>query len=162
MKRILFVDDEENVLDGIRRMLHPYRDRWKTEFVTNGQDALLAAKERAFDVVVSDLRMPDMDGAELLRHFREQFPGAARIVLSGYSEPGLAARAAKVAHRVLAKPCNAKEFKDTIEHLCYLQDIFPSPSLRRVTGSTSVLEELEARSVLEQFTRLRERAPGLK
>src|ERR1700744_745010 len=105
MKRILFVDDEENILDGIRRMLHADRDRWETEFVTSGQAALLAAKERPFDVVVSDLRMPGLDGAELLGHIREQFPGAGRIVLSGYSEPGLAARAAKVAHRVLAKPC---------------------------------------------------------
>jgi CheY-like chemotaxis protein len=73
-------------------------------------------------VVVSDLRMPGMDGAELLGHIREQFPGAGRIVLSGYSEPGLAARAAKVAHRVLAKPCKPEEFKDALEHLCYLQD----------------------------------------
>jgi CheY-like chemotaxis protein len=128
MKRILFVDDEENVLDGIRRMLHAYRDRWETVFVTSGQAALLATRERAFDVVVSDLRMPGMDGAELLGHIQEQFPGAARIVLSGYSEPGLAARAAKVAHRVLEKPCSAQKFKDTIEHFCYLQHIFPSPS----------------------------------
>jgi CheY-like chemotaxis protein len=119
MKRILFVDDEENVLDGIRRMLRAHRDRWETEFVTSGQAALLATRQRAFDIVVSDLRMPGMDGAELLGHIREQFPSVARIVLSGYSEPDLSARAAKVAHRVLEKPCNAEEFKDTIEHFCY-------------------------------------------
>jgi CheY-like chemotaxis protein len=158
VKRILFVDDEANVLDAIRRMLHAYRDRWETEFVTSGQAALLATRERAFDIVVSDLLMPGMDGAELLGHIREQFPSAARIVLSGYSEPGLAARAAKVAHRVLAKPCNAEQFKTTIEHFCYLQDKFPNPPLRQVTGSTSEPEELEARSVLEQPTWLRERA----
>jgi YesN/AraC family two-component response regulator len=163
MKRILFVDDEKNVLDGIRRMLHAQRHRWEMEFVTSGEAALLAAQERAFDVVVSDLRMPRMDGAELLGHIRDQFPGTARIILSGYSEPGLAARAAKVAHRVLAKPWNAEEFKDTIEHLCNLQDRFSSRSPRRGTGSMSELKDLEARGFLEQFPWLRERAlEGLK
>ncbi len=129
MKRILFVDDEKNVLDGVRRMLHAARDRWEMEFVTSGDAALAASKKCAFDVVVSDLRMPGMDGAELLGHIRDQFPGTARIILSGYSEPALAARAAPVACRILGKPCNAKELADTIECVCTIQDTPCNPAL---------------------------------
>jgi HD-like signal output (HDOD) protein len=139
MKRILFVDDEKNVLDGVRRMLHAARNRWEMEFVTSGDAALAASKERAFDVVVSDLRMPGMDGAELLRHIRDQFPGTARIVLSGYSEPALAARAAPVAYRVLGKPCNAKELAETIERICTLQDVLCTPALRQIIGTLTEL-----------------------
>jgi HD-like signal output (HDOD) protein/CheY-like chemotaxis protein len=139
MKRILFVDDEKNILDGLRRMLHAARNRWEMEFVTSGETALLALKERAFDVVVTDLRMPGMDGAELLGHIRDQFPGTARIILSGYSEPALAARAAPVAHRVLGKPCNAKELADTIERVCTLQDRLCMPALRQIIGTVTEL-----------------------
>ncbi len=139
MKRILFVDDEKNVLDGVRRMLHAARNRWEMEFVTSGDAALAASKERAFDVVVSDLRMPGMDGAELLGHIRDQFPGTARIILSGYSEPALAARAAPVAYRVLGKPCNAKELADTIERVCTLQDLLCTPALRQIIGTITEL-----------------------
>jgi CheY-like chemotaxis protein len=128
MKRILFVDDEQNVLFGVRRMLHDVRDRWDMEFVTSGEAALLACKERSFDVLVSDLRMAGMDGAELLERVRDQFPGTARMILSGYSEPALAARAALVADRVLAKPCDPRELKDAIERLSVVQDIFCTPS----------------------------------
>lgn len=139
MKRILFVDDEKNILDGVRRMLHAARNRWEMEFVTSGEAALLASKECPFDVVVSDLRMPGMDGAELLGHIRDQFPGTARIILSGYSEPALAARAAPVAYRVLAKPCNAKELADTIERVCTLQDLLCTPALRQIIGTITEL-----------------------
>jgi putative nucleotidyltransferase with HDIG domain len=139
MKRILFVEDEKNVLDGVRRMLHAARNRWEMEFVTSGEAALAASRERAFDVVVSDLRMPGMDGAELLRHIRDQFPGTARIILSGYSEPALTARAAPVAYRVLAKPCNAKDLANTIERVCTLQDALCTPALRQIIGTITEL-----------------------
>lgn len=139
MKRILFVDDEKNILDGVRRMLHAARNRWEMEFATSGDAALLASKERPFDVVVTDLRMPGMNGAELLSHIRDQFPGTARIVLSGYSEPALADRAAPVAYRVLGKPCNAKELVDTIERVCTLQDLLCTPALRHIIGTITEL-----------------------
>ena len=58
MKRILFVAEEENVLNGIRRMLRSSRYHWEMEFAGSGEAALEAYNERAFDVVVSDLRRP--------------------------------------------------------------------------------------------------------
>lgn len=142
MKRVLFVDDEKNVLDGIRRMLYSSRDRWELEFAASGAAALALCEERHFDVVVSDLRMPGMDGAELLGHIRRRYPATARVILSGYSEAALTARAVSVAYRVLTKPCNANELKETLDRLCTLQDVLCTPALRKVVGEVGELPTL--------------------
>jgi len=101
VKRILFVDDESKILDGIRRMLHTERARWDLQFAVGGDAALKACEVGTFDVVISDMRMPGMDGATLLGHIRDRYPSTARIILSGYSEVALATRAVPVAHRFL-------------------------------------------------------------
>ena len=62
MKRILFVDDEPKVLEGIQRMLRPMRHEWDMVFAQSGQEALSILAEQPADVVVSDMRMPRMDG----------------------------------------------------------------------------------------------------
>jgi HD-like signal output (HDOD) protein len=142
MKRILFVDDESNILDGIRRMLHADRKRWEMEFAVGGEAALKACEAGSFDVVVSDMRMPGMDGASLLTIIRDRFPSTARIVLSGYSEMALATRTVHVAHRFLGKPCNQSELQSTIERVCALQDLMCTPEIRTIVGSIGELPSL--------------------
>ena len=142
MKRILFVDDESKILDGIGRMLHADRKRWDMQFATNGEDALRACEAGSFDVVISDMRMPGMDGATLLSHIRDRYPGTARIILSGYSEVSSATRAVPVAHRFLTKPCNAAQLQAAIERVCTLQDILCTPEIRRVVGTIGELPSL--------------------
>ena len=144
MKRVLFVDDESKILDGIRRMLHADRKRWDIAFAVGGQAALEACEAGAFDVVISDMRMPGMDGATLLGHIRDRYPSTARIVLSGYSEVELSTRAVPVAHRFLAKPCNASELQSTIERVCTLQDLFSTPEIRRIIGAVGELPSLSS------------------
>ncbi len=139
MKRILFVDDESNILDGIRRMLHADRKRWQIEFAVGGEIALQKCEANSFDVVVSDMRMPGMDGATLLGHIRDRFPNTVRIVLSGYAEGALTTRVINVAHRFLNKPCNATDLQTTIERVCTLQDLLCTPEIRRVIGSVGEL-----------------------
>jgi HD-like signal output (HDOD) protein len=142
MKRILFVDDETKILDGIRRMLHSDRKRWQMEFVVGGEAALHACESTNYDVVVSDMRMPGMDGVELLSHIRDCSPSSARIILSGYSEVALAARAVPVAHRFLNKPCQAAELQATIERVCMLQDLLSTAEIRHVVGGLGELPSL--------------------
>ncbi|MDR3752957.1 MAG: response regulator [Terracidiphilus sp.] len=142
MKRILFVDDESRVLDGLRRMLYAERKRWEIEFALGGEAALQACEVEAFDVVVSDMRMPGMDGATLLGHIRDRYPSSARVILSGYAEPTLSTRAVSVAHRFLAKPCNASELQSIIDRLCALQDLLCAPELRRIVGTIGQLPSL--------------------
>lgn len=144
MKRILFVDDEPKILDGFRRMLYGSRSRWEMQFATSGEAALQACNAGSFDVVITDMRMPGMDGATLLGQIRDRFPSTARVILSGYSEAAIAARALPVAHRYLSKPCNESELQSTIDRLCTLQDQVESPAIRRVVGTVSELPSLSA------------------
>jgi HD-like signal output (HDOD) protein len=142
VKRILFVDDENKILDGIRRSLRADRERWDVQFAVGGEAALQAFAVAPFDVIVSDMRMPGMDGATLLGHIRDRFPSTARIVLSGYSDGGMATRAIPVAHRFLAKPCDGVELQATLERVCILQDLLSSAELRRMVGSIGELPSL--------------------
>jgi HD-like signal output (HDOD) protein/CheY-like chemotaxis protein len=144
MKRILFVDDESKILDGIRRMLHGERARWDMQFALGGEAALLACEAGGFDVVISDMRMPGMDGATLLGHIRDRYPSTARIILSGYAEAALATRAVPVAHRFLTKPCNAAELQATIERVCTLQEVLCAPEIQKIVGAVGALPSLSS------------------
>ena len=151
MKRILFVDDDSNILDGIRRMLRADRNRWEIQFAIGGEAALRSCEAGAFDIVFSDMRMPGMDGATFLGHIRDRFPATARCILSGYSEVELTIRALPVAHRVLSKPCRGAQLQATIERICTLQDVLCTPELRPVMGSIGELPSLP--STLRALTR---------
>jgi putative nucleotidyltransferase with HDIG domain len=122
-KRILFVDDDQALLDGLRDALRPHRRRWAMSFVISGEEALARLEADPHDVVISDLRMPGMDGASLLELVRDRCPAAVRIVLSGQAEMRVVARAAAAAHRLIAKPCDTQDLARVIERSCALQDI---------------------------------------
>ncbi|MEO1204062.1 MAG: HDOD domain-containing protein, partial [Pseudomonadota bacterium] len=122
MKRILFVDDEPNVLSGLRRSLFQQRGKWDMHFVESGAAALEAlAGSEPFDVLVSDMRMPEMSGEELLEAVAAEYPRVARLVLSGHAERASAVRAAGVAHQFLAKPCDPDALKRAVSRTCYLR-----------------------------------------
>ena len=132
--RILFVDDDVSVLEGLQNLLRKQRKEWDMVFASSGQAALAALKEQAFDVVVSDMRMPGMDGAELLQRVLDERPGTVRIVLSGYAEGGAIARSLPVAHQFLSKPCDAAALISVIHRDVRLQTLLKDETLRRVAG----------------------------
>lgn len=105
-RRILFVDDDQHVLDGLRDLLWRQRRHWEMEFAPSGEAGLAALRQRPFDVVVADLRMRQMDGATLLERVQQDHPGVARIILSGEAERATMLRALRVADAFLSKPCD--------------------------------------------------------
>lgn len=125
-------------------MLYGDRQRWEVQFAVGPEAALKACESGAFDVVISDMRMPEMDGATLLTKIRDLYPSTARIILSGYSEQELATRAVPVAHRFLAKPCNAVDLRAAIERTCTLQDLLSNPELRNIVGEVAKLPSLSS------------------
>lgn len=141
-RRILFVDDEPMILDGLQRMLRPARKEWDMTFVDSGDEALVALEANPFDVIVTDMRMPGMDGAQLLEHVKERFPGVIRIVLSGYFEKETAMRAVPVAHQFLAKPCDAIKLREAVERCCTLSLYVKDDDTRRVLGAIGELPSL--------------------
>ena len=130
MKRnILFVDDDANILQGLRRMLRPMRDKWDTFFATSGKEALeILARER-IDAVVSDMRMPGMDGPELLHHVMREYPDAVRFALSGYSDKELINRSIAPTHQYITKPCDEKMLVAALEQAIAARELVPNKAV---------------------------------
>lgn len=138
-KRVVFVDDEPNVLDSLRDAMRPQRHRWEMRFFGSGQEALDSLAADSCDVIVSDLLMPGMDGATLLGNVRELVPSAARVVLSGHAELRVIAKAAGVAHQLLAKPCETANLIRVIERCYEINDAIARVELSRsALGATTL------------------------
>lgn len=140
--RILFVDDERNILDGLQRMLRPMRHHWTMSFVSSGNEALVAMQEQPFDVIVSDMRMPGMDGVELLTTVRKRYPETVRLVLSGHSDKETFFKAISPAHQYLTKPCSPDTLKQTIERALTLRQLLSRESLKKLVTQIRLLPSL--------------------
>jgi HD-like signal output (HDOD) protein/ActR/RegA family two-component response regulator len=137
--RILFVDDEVRVLQGLQRMLRPLRDEWEMEFVESGPQALEVMDARPVEVVVSDMRMPGMTGADLLEIVKARHPDVVRLILSGQSSEEAVLKSVGPAHQFLAKPCDANLLKATIRRACGLRDLLADPKMVRLVSQVGRL-----------------------
>lgn len=142
LRRILFVDDEPNVLDGLKNLLRKHRRRWDMTFALGGQAALDEMARASVDVIVSDMRMPGMDGAELLTRVKNAYPSTARIVLSGHAERAAISRVISVAHQFLSKPCDAETVRIVVERTCDFQALLNDDGIRAVVGSLERLPSM--------------------
>jgi len=140
--RALFVDDEPRILDGLRRSLRGKRGEWEMTFVSEGVEALKLLAESPYDVVVSDMRMPGMDGAELLTNVSQRHPEVARVVLSGHIEPEAAIQVAVAGHRFLTKPSDAESLIAVIEQLLIKTSSAHQSEARRIAGGVRAIPTL--------------------
>lgn len=141
-KRIVFVDDEPGLLAGMQNLLRKDRQRWEVLLADGGGAALAILAGSPVDVIISDMRMPGMDGAELLTRVKEQFPGIVRIILSGHAEPESLLRALPVAHQFLVKPCDGTTLRNVIERACGFRDLLSDEALRSVVGKIGDLPSM--------------------
>lgn len=132
--RVLFVDDEPRVLEAIERTLFQLDVDWEASFAEGGPAALAELEKAHFDVVVSDMRMPGMDGAALLGEVCAKYPHVARIVLSGQTDEAAAFRVVKVAHQFLAKPCSSETLQQVIGRTQELRNWLREERLQAVVG----------------------------
>jgi len=101
--RILVVDDEDIVRTSCTRTLSP--EGYEVKLAKNGVDGLKMASEERFDLVLTDLKMPDMDGIEVLRIIKEKWPETAVIIVTGYQTVDTAVKAIKLgAYDYIEKP----------------------------------------------------------
>jgi HD-like signal output (HDOD) protein len=141
-KQILFVDDSPKILDGLRRMLRSQRTEWDLFFAGNGREALELLSQNDIDVVVSDMRMPGMDGIQLLNEIKTRFPQIVRIALSGQMEETMIFQSTRVVHQFLSKPCDAELLKHTIYRTCKLRDILANSRLRQLVSELETIPSL--------------------
>ncbi len=139
MMRVLFVDDEQSVLDGLRRSLRRHCGEWETEFALGGDEAIALMEIDSPDVLVSDMRMPGMDGAQLLKIAQERWPSTIRFLLSGQANSEAIMRATLVAHQFISKPCGGEFLRATIKRAGTLMRLVEDPNVRRVIGEVRTL-----------------------
>lgn len=138
-RRILFVDDDPNILDGLRRMLRSMRQEFEPSFAENGTEALLLMSKNEFDVVVSDMRMPGMDGADLLAEIMKKYPHPIRIMLTGQADEVSTLRTVGVAHQFLAKPCDPEKLKSTILRASAMHRLMIDGNLKDIISGIDTL-----------------------
>jgi len=148
-RHVLFVDDEPQVLEGLRRRLQPLTHKWHMTFVDSGADALSQFELTPHDVIVSDISMPGMDGAQLLHAISERWPATIRIALSGMSDVEQKLRLLPLAHQYLSKPCRAEQLEDAVMRSVQLREELTHPNVKAIIGR---IRQLPARP--QVFSRL--------
>ncbi|MDH3879194.1 MAG: response regulator [Desulfobacterales bacterium] len=141
-RRIIFVDDEPMVLKGLQRTLRKMRGEWEMTFTSSSKEALDILGSGSFDVIVSDLRMPEMDGMQLLAEVKSKHPQVVRIILSGQVEQESTFKSVQVAHQSLSKPCDADILKHTLNKLFGLRNLLEDESIKRIVSQTETLPSL--------------------
>src|SRR5689334_1113298 len=144
MKRLLFVDDEQMVLNGLRRALHDMHQEWEMTFVDRAAKALEILDTADFDAIISDIRMPLMDGAQLLEEVKEHHPAVMRIVLSGQSSRDTVLRSIAPAHQFLSKPCDPEELKRRLKQAFAMRDLLLNESVKTLVSRLRSIPSLPA------------------
>jgi HD-like signal output (HDOD) protein/CheY-like chemotaxis protein len=142
--RVMFVDDEAYALAGLRRMLHAMKDSWEMLFVSSGAEALELLSHERVDAIVSDMRMPAMNGAELLARVQDLYPSTARLVLSGQVDPDTVLELVRSAQQFLAKPSDARTLTSAVSRALSVQRSLNHPDLRDLIGGVTALPMLPA------------------
>jgi len=141
--RVLFVDDDERILNGLRTL---FRNDYDVVVAGNGEEALALMRKEPAPIVVSDQRMPGLTGVEVLREVRKQWPHSVRLLLTGYSD--LAAMVGSInegeVFRFVKKPWDNDEIKATLADAAALASRLaariPTPGVSPRSGSILVID----------------------
>jgi HD-like signal output (HDOD) protein len=136
---VVFVDDEQKILDGLRRLLRAQRERWDMRFAESGEAALAMLLERPAEILVADMRMPGMSGGQLLAQARDLYPQTVRMIFSGQTDQSDLLRELGCIHQYLQKPCDAEILCRAIERTFHLTRQLARPALRQVANRVTAL-----------------------
>jgi HD-like signal output (HDOD) protein len=140
--RILFVDDNQDILDGLSRALRHEKHLWDIDFINSGEEALEFMSASKVDAVVTDVRMPGVDGVQLLQDVSQLYPNVVRFILSGHAEEKVILQAAKLAHQFFPKPCNVDELKTALHRSLSLRGLLAGRALRTIISNAVSLPSL--------------------
>jgi putative nucleotidyltransferase with HDIG domain len=169
--KILFVDEDLEILEGFKRVLFKMRKEWEMEFASSGEEALRIMEKQSFNAVVSNIGLSVISGMELFEIIREKNPGAARIFISGNTEMKQAVEALGTAHQFLTKPVDPQALKKTLTQVIslrnYLNDDHLEKIVKKVKSLPSRLElQMEllqaiASSSIKEIGKLVEKDPAM-
>lgn len=141
-KRLLFVDDETMLLDLYKMVFEDEQDRWEISFAPGGQQALAIMDEQPIDVLVSDMRMPGMSGAELVQEVMRRHPKTSRLIMSGYADSEQIAQCLGATHQFIAKPFELQILRGTISRVCSLDSCLLDERLTSLVAQLHSLPSL--------------------
>ena len=128
---IFFVDDEEDMLVSLKRMLKQKNQTWEMKFIKESESVLKLMKKRPADIIITDYRMDKVNGVELLKNIKSKYPQTGRIVLSGETDEEIILQAVSIAHQFIPKPVNPLKLKELITRTCAMQNILRDKGLRK-------------------------------
>jgi len=113
--KLLIVDDEENIIKSLKRLFR--QDEYKVYTANSGENAAEMFSKVKFDLVISDMRMPGMNGAELLEKVKDKDPSCVRILLTGYADMNLTIDAINkgAIYRYISKPWDDTDLRMTVK-----------------------------------------------
>jgi HD-like signal output (HDOD) protein/ActR/RegA family two-component response regulator len=173
MKRILFVEDNEILLQLYGILLADESDQWETTVAPDGQTAMGLLRQSAFDVVVSDMQMPGMSGIELLTEVRKLHPQTSRIIISGVTDQAEAADSLNCTHLFIPKPFDVATLKATLARIGSLDAYLKDDKLRGLAGKMralpsfptlylEIIQEIESpKSSIQGIAKIVAKDPGI-
>jgi len=155
--RILIVDDDANLLRTFKRILAKHFEPVVADCGNSGLDILKGGKD--FDIVISDYRMPGMDGVQFLSHVRVIAPETVRMLLTGYADLDVAIRAVNEGNifRLLTKPCDAKDMASALsDAMRYRKALAAERELleKTIRGCVGVMSDLVSLLKPDEFGRI--------
>ena len=137
--------DDDPVLGRVyASVLQSESHRWEVRSAASGRQALDLMAQMPFDVVVTDLRMPQMSGIELMAKVREQYPRTSRIILSGVRDQEQIARALGDTHQFIPKPVKLETLRESLARICSLDSLLMDEKLRALVGHFGPLPSFPA------------------
>lgn len=134
-KAILFVDDERQILKSINRLFMD--SEYDVFLADNGEEALQILEREKIDMIISDMRMPNMDGYQLLKKVKEKHPLVLRLVLSGYAEEKVVFKALRnnLAKFYLLKPWNNRKFIQIIDQVFQIESMIKDETILAIINN---------------------------
>ena len=150
---IFFIDDEEDMLLSLKRMLKSKKDSWNMKFLKNPQKALELMKDQPADIIITDYQMDEMNGLDLLKEVKKRYPQTGRIVLSGETDQEIIMKTISIAHQYISKPANPVKLKELIARTSAMQNILKDKGLRKNISKMDSLPSIPSiyRKILKEL-----------
>jgi HD-like signal output (HDOD) protein/CheY-like chemotaxis protein len=141
-KRLIFVDSDCNVLEGLEQMLSPLKDEWEMEFVGDPNEALERMAEGTFDAIVTEMKLDGMGGLDLLEQVSKKQPRTIRLVLSDEADENEAVKISATAHQYLSKPSDSLALRSVLQRALALSGLLNNESLQKLASRLDSLPSL--------------------
>lgn len=130
------------MLELFQLMFKPLENDWDLGYATSALEGLAMMDQNPFEVVITDMNMPGMNGAQFLNEVMEKHPRTARFILSGYAEQETVAKCVGAAHQYLMKPCDMNTMRTTLARVCALDVFLENDKLKALVARMSVLPSI--------------------